>query len=864
MRLHERLLRLTLGAEKAAALLGDLEEDAARLHAPPLWIERQALGCALTAARFAASRTRTRMLTTLRLSTRDALRSIRRFPGNTAAAILILSLSMAAGAVTFAVVDTVVLRPLPYERSDRLVALFGRTPKEPRSVVAPVDFYAWRDGTTAFEALAAWREWPFQLADERGTERVSMVIATADIFDVLRVRPVLGTAFERRHEVPGHDAVAVISHGLWMRRFGGDPAVLGTTLRTATGPVTIIGVMPQHFSFPVDPVAPPAIWRPFAPAPEERVITGSSGRSSYLNVVGRLRDGVSLEQARADAERVFRATAAEYPFLYVDIQPGVERLLDALTDRVARWMRLVLAAVALLMAIACVNVSNLLLTRAVRQARDVAIRLSIGATRAQVMAALLAESLVLVVTATIAGLVAARWLLAMVTSALPDGIVRAAAIQLDGRVFVACAVAAALAALIAGLVPGWQASRAIPAELLKEGSGATAGPSRRVWQKALLVTQVALVTTLVVAATLLVGSFIRVLRVDLGFDRANFIGARLALPAQPGTTAAARVRDFYDRAEEAARALPEVRSVAFMAGGQMPLYRGFTTARIQSREPGSPQISADFRRVSPAYFDTARIGIIEGRTFAKGDGIDEVAVIDELGAKQLFEGRSAVGERLTIGVHQEATIVGVVRNVRLLGPEAATQPQIYRPLTDTDVNRVLLVRTSSAPADVIPALQTALLTLLPPKAAPPRIDVVEDQFRVLTADRRFSAAVMSALGLLALLIAASGTYATTASLVAQQTKEIGIRMALGASASRVVRTVTGGTARLLAIGALAGLACAWAASGILSSVVFGIQPTDALVYLVPLAIIGTGGYLAALLPARRAARIDPLITLRTE
>jgi predicted permease len=860
MTFHERLLRLTLDATKASALLGDLEEEAQRRGERCDWIRRQALRYAVSASGIAIARRKRRMITTTRLALRDAWRSIYRFRATSAAAILILAASIAAGTVTFAVVDTIVLRPLPYPDSGRLVAMFNSTPKARYSVVAPADYYAWREGTTSFDAIAAWRRWPFEIAGEQEAEPMSMVIASASLFDVLRVRPVLGTLFSEEHETPGRDAVAVISHGLWQRKYGGDPAVLGRQLPTPTGAVTIVGVMPKDFGFPVESTARPALWRPFAPTASERAIT--DGRAAYLRVIGRLKPSVTIEQARADAERAYAAHAAAHPQLYADLKPGAEFLLDTLTERVAGWMQLVLAAVGVLIAIACVNVANLLLTRTGQRARDIAVRISLGATRAQVVAGLLAESLLLSALATAAGVLSAAWLLQLVRASLPDGIARADAVQLDVRVLAACALAGVIAAIVAGLLPGVQAARTALAGTLKEATGATAPPARAAWQSALLVTQVALVTALMMAATLLVVSFARVVQADLGFARQNLAGVRLDTIVPAGPNRGSRIAEFYARAETALRGVAGVEHVAQLAGAQLPLYSGFTTTRISAS--GTPTVTADFRRVSTGYFTTAGIRLLEGRTFGPGDEGQPVAVIDELAARQLFEGRSAIGGEILQSGKPFGKVIGVAANVRLLGPEATTQPQIYRPLTAADVSRVLLIRTSVPAGEVAPAIETTLASLLPAKDRRVRVDIVEDQFRVLTADRRFTGAVMAAMGLLALLIAVGGIYATTAAMVTQQRKEIGIRMALGASARRIVRTITFRTARLLVIGASVGLVCGWAASGILTSIVFGIRTTDALPYAVPLAVVTVAGCVAALVPARAASRIDPLVTLRTE
>ncbi|MDQ3486294.1 MAG: ADOP family duplicated permease [Acidobacteriota bacterium] len=795
-----------------------------------------------------------------RLALRDAWRAILWSRASSLAAILILSLSMAAGAVTFAVVDTIVLRPLPYPDSSRLADISMRTQKTSRGVVSPVDYLALTDQTFSFESIGAWTTGRFEMSDTPGlSEPMTSVVATASLLHVLRAKPVIGTLFTEANEVTGGDEVALISEGLWERRYGRDPGVLGAKISTPTGAVTVIGVMPKAFVFPIEAQTPPMLWRPLVVRPEHRVITPSSGRISYLQVLGRLKGGVSIEQARSDVDRVFASQAALYPGLYEDQAPRTDLLQQVLTDRVAGWMRLVLAAVVVLMAIACVNVANLLLTRSLQRARDVAIRLSLGATGLQVMAGLLIESLLLAAIATAAGLAAAAGLLRIVRSALPAGIVRADAVQLDGRVFAACALAAAATAVVAGLVPGWQASRVAAAQVLKDGSGATAGPGRRRWQGGLLVTQVALVTMLVAAATLLVASFARVLGTDLGFSRHNLAAVPLAPEFPPGPDRAAAIHDFYSRVDDAVRAVPGVASVATLAGGPLPLYTGALVTRISSPDVNRAPVPADLRRVSPGYFETAGIRIIEGRGFTDADRGKRVAVIDELGARHLFDGESAIGRRLSAG---GLTVIGVAANVKLLGPEGATQPQLYMQLIQEELFRTLLIRSSTPIAGVAPAIEAAVTSITGGQPRPVKVEITEEQFRLLTADRRFNAGLMTVLGLVALLIAVSGIYATTAAMVAQRTREIGIRMALGASASRVVWNISGVTARLLALGAFIGLLAAWAVSGVLESVVFGIRPTDALAYLVPLAIIAVGGWLAALVPAVQAARVDPLVTLR--
>ena len=865
MTLHERLLRLVLERHKTAALLGDLEEEAARRGASSAWVRREAFSYAAGAGWLAANRTKGRIVTTLRLAIRDAWRSIWRFRGTSALAIVILTLAIATGTVTYAVVDGIVLRPLPYPESHRLVALFGTTPRGPRTIVSPADYYAWQERTTSFEALAAYRVWPtVKLAGESQADPVAMVETTATLFEVLHARPRLGRLFDKSQEVKAAEPVAVISHALWQRRFGGDPSAVGQTIPVNGQAARIIGVMSADFAFPVEAPSPAGIWRPLVISLEQRVLTRESGRASYLQVIGRLRPGVGIVQARADVERVADAQAAEFPTLYQEWRPRTELVVDALTERVAGWMRVVLGAVIGLLLIACANVSNLLLTRSTRRSRDILLRASLGATRTQLVASLLAESFLLALLALAAGLVASYWLLELVKSSLPEGIPRADRIALDARVLAGAAVACVVATLVAGLVPAWQASRTALADVAREGAAGTPPRVRRAWQSAFLVAQVAIVTVVLGVTTLLVGSFVRVLSVDLGFDYRHLAGVRLSpvLPADDAQKTAFR-RDFNQRAMEVIRSVPGVTSVAGLNRAQLPLFGVITSTRITASGSEAAPAPADMQWVTPNYFETSGIPLLRGRTFSEAERRERVIIIDAGAARHFFGTEEAIGRRIILPSAGEYLVVGVVANVRVLGPEGAVHAQIYQPIEDDRID-LFVVRSSGPAADLAPALQAAVTPLLPPNSPRATVSVVEQRYRTMTADRRFNAGLMTALGLMAMIIGIGGIYASTATLVAQQRREIGIRMALGASARRLVGSITAATARLLLLGAALGLAGAWAASGVLASVVFGITATDAIVYAIPVAIVLAGGSLAALIPARRAARIDPLIALRTD
>ena len=865
MTFHERLLRLVLERHKAAALLGDLEEEAARRGASTQWVRREAFSYAAGAGWLAAGRTKGRIVTTLRLAIRDAWRSIWRFKGTSALAIVTLTLAIATGTATYAVVDGIVLRPLPYAESHRLVAVFGTTPRGPSTIVSPADYYAWRERTASFEALAAYRLWPaIKLSGEPQAEPVGMIETTATLFQVLQAQPLLGTIFDESHEAKGAEPVAVIGHALWHRRFGGDPAVVGQTLQVNGESVRIIGVMPAHFVFPVEAAIPAAIWRPLVIAPERRVLTMQSGRASYLQVIGRLKPGVEVAQARADVQRVADAQAAQFTSLYKDWRPRTELMIDALTERVAGWMRVVLAAVIGLLVIACANVSNLLLTRSAHRGRDILLRASLGATRVQLFASLLAESFLLALLALAGGLVAGYWLVEVVKTSLPEGIPRADRIALDARVLAGAAVACLIATLVAGLVPAWQASRTALADVAREGAAGTPPRSRRGWQSAFLVAQVAIVTVVLGVTTLLVGSFVRVLSVDLGFDYRHVAGVRPSpvLPADEQQQAAF-LRDFNPRAMDALRNVPGVTSVAGLSRGRLPLFGVATTTRLTAPESTAPPKSADMHRITPGYFETSGIPLLRGRTFSEAERSEKVIIIDAEAANHFFGTANAVGRRVALPGVGDHLVVGVVATVRLFGPEGAVHAQTYQPIDDDRID-YFVVRTATPAAGLAPAQQAAVAPLLPPKSPRTTVNIAEERYRAMTADRRFNAGLMTSLGLMAMIIGVGGIYASTATLVTQQRREIGIRMALGASAPGVVRSITAATTRLLVIGALLGLAGGSAVSGLLKAIVFGVSATDTIAYAIPLALVIAGGSLAALIPARRAARIDPLIALRTE
>jgi putative ABC transport system permease protein len=796
------------------------------------------------------------MLTALRSDLLQAIRALCAAPATSALSVVILAAGIAAGTIVFSVVDAIVLRSLPFPEADRLVAVAWETSRG-RGSNAAREYLAWRERADGFEALAAVHRVPALVQWSNGEEEgIPSARVTASLFDVLRSRPAVGRVFTEANEVEGHDDVVVIGHGLWMRRFGGDPAVVGRKLRLGGRDVDVVGVMPLGFTYPVTVGLenPIEIWTPYIVPEDERSF--AEGRTTYLHVVGRLRDTVTADGGRVQLETVNAAlVTAHGRGAPDDWQIAVQPLDEHLTGGVRGWMLLALWAVALVMVVACVNVASLLLTRAFRRTRDFAVRASLGASRGRLVRMALFESLSVSLTAAAMGVLVAYWGIEAVKAALPADIARASSIALDARVLMAATGGALLATVASGLAPAAHVFRIDLMSLLKDGP-ATIVSGRRGWRAVLLVAEVAFVTVLLVCTALVVGSFIAITRVDLGFERANLVAVAVSGFKGPLTDLMANVRGVAG-----------VEGVAAVAGSSPPLiaegFGGGSGATRLSRADGpldAERVSADMYRVSPGYFEVMRQPFRAGRPF---DAQEEGSVIlDEQAASRLFGDRAPVGlEVKSGGSSRPLRIVGVVASVGSRGPEAERIPQVYLQLPATARNASIVIRTSRAPSAVIPAIETVIERSLP-AGNPVQGFAMDDAFSNITAGRRFNAAILSAFGILALLIGAAGVYGVIASLVAQRTQEIGVRLALGASRGRITVTVLGDALRYVASGLAIGLAAAWPIARVFESLLFGLRSTDASVYVTAASVMLAAGLLAALAPALRAARVDPMVTLR--
>ena len=797
---------------------------------------------------------------------RDAWRALRSAPRSTAFSLLILTSAVAWATVTFSVVDAVVLRSLPFENSDRLVILGPHRPYI--RVHSALEFEGWRDRTDVFAALAATSVGPMaHVPSEAGVTRTRAWETTAGLFDVLRVRPVVGRVFTAENEVAGRNAVAVISYRLWQRSFGGDPNIVGKSIHLANprrpeeaaGLVEIIGVVPDTFNYPPD--IQPSLWIP-------HVVGGLHGRGGdtrYLRVIGRLRDGVTMERAQSQVESVTASVAAENGFeLRGDWRPVLASFYDTLVDDVRGWMLLVLWAAGLVMVVACVNVANLMLARSAQRARELAVRASLGASPRQLGVGLLIESLMVSLSAAAFGSLLAYWGLDVAKAALPYGIPRARDIALDMRVLVVTVSAAVAAGVFFGIVPAWHAARVQPGSLLNHGGHAvTQGQGR--WRAVFVVAEVALVAALLVISTMFAASFVRVVRADLGFARSDVLA--FGIDGYKGSTSPI---------VEALRGTPGIASVAELSGSPplvLSAYPGsysIVTHRLE-RPPGSASsggvIQPTTYWVSPEYFATAGLQVLRGRTFTEADASERVAIIDERVAGFLFaDGQDPIGALVSSdSTSPPLTVVGIVRAVRADGPESAAGAQMYLPkASGASGTSHYLMRTSRQVAEVIPAIQASLRRALPAEVPLPPIRSLEEAFRLITAGRRANATLMSMFGVVALLIGAAGVYAVMASSVAQQQRELGVRIALGATPGQITRGVLSRAVAYLAGGLVIGLLAGRALSEFFESLLFEVRSGDLSIYAIVAALLLTVGLAAALAPALRAARVDPLVTLRRE
>ena len=799
---------------------------------------------------------------------RYGLRLLRRAPAFAAAATITLALGIGANVAIFSVVRAVVLRPPPYQDPARVIAFLNSGAGRGGSIMSSSlpDYEDWRRQLTSFESLGLLSGWTFNLTGLDLPERIYGARVSGSFFPTLGAPPLFGRAIEPADDRPGGEEVVVLGYRVWQRLFAGDRGVLGRAVMMEGRPHIVIGVMPPRFRFPTDDIE---LW-----AAIKDNMTGMPRSGRFMVAVGRLKGGVSLGSAQAEVDALSAQLDSAYPDSNHGWRVRLAEAHSAVVGDTKPALMLLGGAVGLVLLIACANVSNLLFARATSRRRETAIRLSLGASRGRMVAQWLTENLVLSLTGGVCGLALAFGAIRLVVAFGPPTVPRLDETSVDGAVLAYTFIVAMLAGAIPALAPAMRAVRISPQAELKEGLGGYSGGAGR-GGALLIVGEVAVAMTLAVGAALLFKSFVRLTSVTPGFDAARAISFKVFLtPPRYRTVAAGK--QYITSALEHLSTLPGVEGIAAIS--QLPLGDPASGQLFDPEgrevEPGNRPM-AGYRAVSVNYFDLLRIPIVRGRSFGDGDREDapRVIVLNDAAARRYWPNQDPVGQRIrwATGVPQfDAplyTIVGVAADVKSNGLDKPEPPAIYAPYMQRTFPWLrwnsFVVRTKGDPTTYVRAIREELTKVdaLQPVYQMASLDEVIAQS---VAERRFNTGLIDLFAALGLALCAVGVYGTINYWVAERAREIGVRMALGASRRGITRMVVGRALALTALGVAIGLAVSVAAGRALTTFLFAVQPSDPVtIAIVSLLVLGTGA-VAAYVPARRAARLDPLSVIRSE
>jgi predicted permease len=795
---------------------------------------------------------------------RYAIRRLVHSPGFTLAAVTTLALGIGVTTAIFSVVDAVLLRPLTFHDPDRLVLVWERFAArgQDRNVVNPANYLDWRDRATSFSDLAAFG-WTQQTFTGDVPELVQGRSVTPNFFRTVGLAPLLGRTFTPAEADSGGPNVIVLSYGLWRRRFGGDSSVVGRSVPVSGGSVIVLGVMPPELR-PM-PWGREEYWEPFRLSESNRVRIGR-----YIMVVGRLKPGVAQASAQAEMDVITRGLQQEYP----DFDTGWTATVVSLTEQVVGSARqallIVLGAVILVLLIAAANVGNLVLVRAEARQRELAVRTALGASRLRLVRQWLVESVLVSLVGGVLGVLLAGWGVDLLVAVAPPYIPRLAEISVDARVLVAAAAVSVAVGIGAGLPAALGATHGIAAGL-RGGSGRTTGDHvARRWRDGLVVAQVSLALVLLSGAGLLVRSLQRLSVITPGFDLAHVTTMAIDLP-EASYADGARQTAFYAQLTDRVRGFAGVTNVGAISLIPLVPQGAATRFTIVGRPPQRPGewTSADIRTVDPGYFAAMRIPLVSGRTFTAADrpGAAPVIVVNETMARQFWPGGNPVGAHMQVNwTHRtdQPEIVGVVGDVRTSALDADLHPMIYYvEAQDPTGSLTLVVRHSGDPAALASAVRGAVRDL---DRNVPITDVATMSTRLnrSMSDRRYPMLLLSGFAVLAVLLAAVGLYGLLSYVVSRRSREIGVRMALGADRTAVLRMVLQDGARLTVAGVVIGTVASAIAARALGRLLYGIGPTDPVTFAAVGVLLAIVALVASYVPASRATRVDPVVALRTE
>ncbi|HYV05749.1 MAG TPA: ABC transporter permease, partial [Blastocatellia bacterium] len=795
---------------------------------------------------------------------RYGARSLRKNPGFTAIAVITLALGIGANTAIFSVVDGVLLRPLPYPEPDRLAMIYGissETSVGQRRLCA-ADFLDWTSQNQVFQSIAGYSSNRFSYTGGESPEEVEGVWVTADFFSTIGVQPVLGRGFLPGEDQPNTPLTVVISDGFWRRYLGSRPDVIDQTITLNARDFTIIGVMPASFSFP-DKEA--ALWASERLAPTRR-------GPYYMWGLGRLAPGATLEQAQSEMNMIARRVQDQNNSLTRDWTWTSISLSESVVGKMRLALLVLLAAVFFVLLIACANIANLLLARATSREREMSVRIALGASPARLLRQLLTESLLLAAVGAVAGLPLAFWGVRLLVALSPADFPRLEEISIDGRVLGATMLTAVVCGLIFGLAPALQSSRLNLNESLKEGGRGVDGSKRRRIRGALVVTEIAFSLMLLVGAGLMVKSFMKLQSVSPGFKPDNILTMHLKLPHARYDTNE-KINNYNQRLIERVTTVRGVEAAALsisLPPDNVDVQDSFS---IEGKPwpPGASELFVPIVFISPEYFASLGIPLVQGRSFNAADkeGSPLVVIINQTLAERYLPDENPIGKRLKVGGENRPRnpwmeIVGVVGNVAYSGLDGQPEPAYYVPLTQNVWGAAyLVVRASSNPASLTPAIREQIWEL--DKDIPIANLATMDQLLAKSvAQPRFRTSLLGVFAALALVLAAVGIYGVLSYSVTQRTHEIGIRIALGAQTSDAMRLVIRQGMALASIGLALGLAASFALTRLMESLLFEVSTTDKATFAVVAGLLAGVALLACWIPARRAARVDPMIALRHE
>ena len=795
---------------------------------------------------------------------RYGIRSLGKHPGFTAIAVITLALGIGANTAIFSVVNAVLLRPLPFDKPERIVWLWDTQPQLSIAPTSLPDFLGWKEQNRSFDHLAAFQGGNMFVDAGDGSTDAPVGLVTPELFSVFHVSPILGRTFTNEETQPGRFRVAVLSHSMWQSRFGSDPNVSGRTIQLNGATYTIIGVMPAGFSFP----GRAELWRPL-PIDPSKLDPGPH----YLNVVGRLKPGVRLAQAQADMSTIAARLSQQYKEKNAGHGVKVEPLTNVVVGDVGLALYVLLGAVGFVLLIACANLANLMLARVGTRQKEIAVRTALGASRLRIVRQLLTESVMLAVVGGGAGLLLAIWAVRWIVSLSADTLPRVHELSVDPRVAGFTLLISVVTGVLFGLAPALQVSRPDLNDALKESGRSTAGLRRNRLRSALVVSEVALSLVLLVGAGLMIRSFAKLNQVDPGVKSAEVMTMGVAvLPKQyPDDW---QVAQIYSQILERAASAPGVVSAGAISDLPLTGSNISDSFTIEGRPPIAKEAepSTEYHIVTPRYFESMGIPLLSGRDVAHTDTRQSpnVVVINEVFARRHFAGENPLGHRLKLQGQERdpLLIIGVVGNARQLGLDQQPTPEVYVPLLQDPLSlnyraMTIVARSKSDPGAIAAPLRAAVTSVdksLPVYALKPMTEYLHDSLL----RRRFNLILLSVFGGVALLLAAVGIYGVISYGVTQRTHEMGIRMALGAKPRDVLKLVVR-HAMVLALGGVGiGLLASWALTRLMKGLLFSVSVTDPMTFIAIAVLMTLIALLACLIPARRATKVDPLVALRYE